>query len=230
MAAESEIRLELGRPVHCTDGPAGVLNDFVVDPTTRHVTHLVVQPENRHDEARLVPIALVELGVRGGEHEIALACTRADVRDLMPAQQFVYLQIGEFPVEDPDWDVGVQDVLALPYYETAGPEGYAGMVNPETGVVYDRVPKGEVEIRRSSGVVAADGHPLGHVDGFIVEGDHITHLVLEHGHLWGKREVSIPITAVSRVDTDLVTLTLSKDDVAALPEHRVRRWSADQRS
>jgi sporulation protein YlmC with PRC-barrel domain len=220
--ARSEIRLELGRPVDCSDGSAGVLGDFVVDPTTKHITHIVVQPPHRHDEARLVPIALVELG--GGEvHQIALACTRAELAELAPPQRFAYLQLGDFLVEDPDWDVGVQDVLALPYYEAAGPDGYAGVLNPESGVVYDRIPKGEVEIRRASAVVAADGHDLGHVDGFLVEGDHITHLVLERGHLWGKREVTIPITSVEKVETDLVTLTLSKDEVGDLPAHHVRR-------
>jgi sporulation protein YlmC with PRC-barrel domain len=220
--AQSEIRLELGKSVECTDGAAGVLEDLVVDPTTKHITHIVVQPPHRHDEARLVPIALVELG-GGDEHQIALACTRAELRELAQAQRFAYLQIGDFLVEDPDWDVGVQDVLALPYYEAAGPDGYAGVLNPETGVIYDRVPKGEVEIRRASAVVAADGHDLGHVDGFLVEGDHITHLVLERGHLWGKREVTIPITSVEKVETDLVTLTLSKDEVGDLPAHHVRR-------
>ena len=40
--------------------------------------------------------------------------------------------------------------------------------------------------------------------------------MLEHGHLWGKREVVIPIGAVARVETDAVVLTLSKDEVGAL--------------
>jgi sporulation protein YlmC with PRC-barrel domain len=220
---ESEIRLELGRPVHCTDGAAGVLEDLVVDPTTKHITHLIVKPPHDRTEARLVPMGLLELGGED-EHQIGLACTKAELHDLVPAERFAFLEIDQFPVDDPDWDVGVQDVLAMPYYEAAGMDGYAGVLNPETGVIYDRVPKGEVEIRRASAVVAADGHPLGHVDGFIADGDHITHLVLEHGHLWGKREVTIPITSVEKVETDLVTLSLSKDEVGELPSHRVRRW------
>jgi hypothetical protein len=48
--------------------------------------------------------------------------------------------------------------------------------------------------------------------------------VLEHGHLWGKREVVIPIGAVARVGTDEVVLTLSKDEVGSLESHHVRRW------
>jgi uncharacterized protein YrrD len=93
------------------------------------------------------------------------------------------------------------------------------------GVVWDRVPKGEVELRRSSRVMSTDGDYLGDVDGFLVDdGEHITHFVLERGHLWGRREVTVPINAVASVESDVVTLSLSKDEVGALPSHRVHRW------
>jgi hypothetical protein len=52
----------------------------------------------------------------------------------------------------------------------------------------------------------------------------ITHFVLERGHLWGKREVTIPIGTVAKVETDVVTLSLSKDEVGELPSARVHRW------
>ena len=85
------------------------------------------------------------------------------------------------------------------------------------GLIYDRVPKGEVEIRRSSDVYSADEHHLGQVDGLLVDSEaHITHVLLERGHLWGRREVTIPIGAVAKVETDAVTLSLSKDQVGEL--------------
>jgi hypothetical protein len=42
--------------------------------------------------------------------------------------------------------------------------------------------------------------------------------------LWGKRDVTIPIGAVAKVANDEVTLSLSKDDVGALPTAHVHRW------
>ena len=90
--------------------------------------------------------------------------------------------------------------------------GYGGGLE-DAGVIFDRVPKGEVEVRRSSPVTAADDHFLGEVDGFVVDGGHITHFVLERGHLWGKREITIPIGAVAKVENDAVSLSLSKDEV-----------------
>jgi hypothetical protein len=68
------------------------------------------------------------------------------------------------------------------------------------------------------------GHALGQVDGFVVDSEEqITHFILERGHLWGRRDVTIPIAAVATVETDAVTLSLSKDEVGALPSVRVHR-------
>jgi hypothetical protein len=90
-------------------------------------------------------------------------------------------------------------------------------------MTYDRVPKGMAEIRRESAVTTADGHTAGRIEGFLTRAGEITHIVLERGHLWGRREVSIPVSAIARVSTDCVALTLSKDEVRALPAIRVRR-------
>jgi len=214
-------RLDLGSPVHCSDTQFGALADVVIDPTTRCVTHLVVRPHNRPDEARIVPVDWATSD--GSEPAIRLSATVAEVDRLDRLHETAYLRLGEFPVADPDWDVGVEDMLGLPYFQSI--EAQPIEADPHVMYGYDRVPKGEVEIRRASAVRAADGADLGHVDGLVVDGGgHISHVVLERGHLWGRREVTIPIGAVDRVDTDVVVLRLSKDDVGALPSHRVHRW------
>ena len=158
---------------------------MVIDPTTRRVTHLVVQPDRPSEPARLVPVERA----RGGEEAegtIVLDATVAQIGQLESVRESAYLRLGEFPVEDPDWEVGVEEMLALPYYQDLDGIG-AEPLSYDDHVVwkYDRIPKGEVEMRRASPVTSSDGHHLGHVDGFVVDGeDHIGHLVLEHGHLW----------------------------------------------
>jgi uncharacterized membrane protein len=68
------------------------------------------------------------------------------------------------------------------------------------------------------------------VDGFLVDRDeHITHVLLERGHLWGLRDVTIPIGAVAKVETDVVTLSLTRDQVGSLPGVAVQRWPAHSR-
>ena len=88
----------------------------------------------------------------------------------------------------------------------------------QQAVTHDKVPPGEVEVRRGQRVHAADG-PVGHVRGLVVDpSDHqVTHVLLDEGHLWGKKEVSIPINAVTGVDEDGVRVSLTKAAVANLP-------------
>jgi sporulation protein YlmC with PRC-barrel domain len=202
----------------------GEVVDVVIDPIGKRLTHLVVEPRWQDAIAsRLVPVELVETD--GGEQgAISLRCTGEDMNRLETVHEFAYLRTGKVPLDDPHWDVGVEDVLAMPYYEGMGAVGPAAY-DANLGVTYDRIPKGEVEIRRSSAVISADGHDLGRVDGFLIDDEEqITHVLLERGHLWGRREITIPIGSVEKVETDLVTVGLTKDEVGALPGLRVHRW------
>jgi len=216
------MRLELGKPVRSRDHEVvGELADVIIDPVEKRLTHLVVKPHDGHGESHLVPIELAVPNEVGPE--ISLRCDAGEVRQLPNVEDFAYLRLGEPIVTDPDWDVGVTDVLALPYYD-GGLGGYPTMLDENVSVLYDRVPKGDVEIRRSSNVVTADGEYVGDVDGFLVEDEHITHFVLERGHLWGRREVTVPIGSVTRVESDTVTVGLSREEIGALPARRVHRW------
>jgi len=213
-------RLELGRAVRCEDGPFGELADVVIDPVQRRVTHLVVKPHHHDGLARLVPVEMATGG--DGENDIALRCTADEASRLTTVRESAYIRLEDMPNSDPDWDIGVQDVLAVPYDSPELGVVTAGHDDP-VELTYDRVPKGEVEIRRSSPVISADDHLLGHVEAFLTDDGAITHLVLEHGHLWGRRDVTVPMDAVAKVETDSVTLRLVKDEVGALPSVRVRR-------
>jgi uncharacterized protein YrrD len=76
---------------------------------------------------------------------------------------------------------------------------------------------GEVEMRRGDHVRATDGS-IGRVQGLVVDPSdhHMTHVLLDEGHLWGKKEVAIPIGAIASVK-DGVALNLTKDEVRDLP-------------
>ena len=219
------MRLELGSPVNCTDGPFGELSDVVIDPTKRSVTHLVVAPHGDHGKAKLVP---VELATEGEASAISVGCSLEEAGQLDHVEEYAYIRLGESPDLEAGWEIGVESVLAQPYYGYGAGVGYEVTptdYDPHVSVTYDRIPKGEVEIRRASEVTSSDGHHLGKVDGFLVgDDDAITHFLLQRGHLWGKKEVTIPINAVASVHTDSVSLTLSKDEVGELPSVPVHRW------
>src|SRR3954470_20241031 len=93
------MRLELGCAVNGTDALVGELADVVIDPLSRRVTHLVVQPHGKSDRARLVPIERAD-ATRAG---IQLDCPAADVEALDPVHESAYLRVGQSPVADPDW-------------------------------------------------------------------------------------------------------------------------------
>jgi hypothetical protein len=84
-------------------------------------------------------------------------------------------------------------------------------------VVHDVVPLGEIDVQRGERVHALDGE-IGQVQGFLVDpGDNrVTHVLLQEGHLWGRKEVSIPISAVIGVD-DGIRLNITKKQVEDLP-------------
>jgi len=84
-------------------------------------------------------------------------------------------------------------------------------------VTCDAVPLDEVEVRRGEHVHATDVH-IGRVKGLVIDPDshHVTHVLLQEGHLWGRKEVAIPISAVTGLDED-IRLNITKQQVQDLP-------------
>jgi sporulation protein YlmC with PRC-barrel domain len=211
------MRLDLDCPVSCADGPFGELADVVVDSSSRRVTHLVVQPHDQHYRARLVAIGRAR--IEDGTKDVALDCTLAEIDELKPLHRAEYVRLGDRPAEDADSDIGIEaDVLPLPYGSLGTTALGAGIepldVDPHLTLSYDRVPKGTVEIRRESEVRSSDGHHVGHVVAVVLDAQqHISDVVMEHGHLWGKRQVAIPNASIDRLLSDEVLLSVAKDEI-----------------
>jgi sporulation protein YlmC with PRC-barrel domain len=203
----------IGDEARCADGVCGEMTRVVVDPVAQTVTHLVVEPKGRAGLARLVPLGLVDTSAG----DVRLQCTLADFEHLDAAEETQFV-----PGSGGYAAYGPQQVSTWPYYGlTPGAElpgevdlGVAGF---SPTITYDRIPLGEVEVRRGDPVEATDGH-IGHIQGLVVDpGDHhVTHVLLQEGHLWGRKDVAIPIKAVSRAG-DTIRLNLSKHEVQDLP-------------
>jgi len=224
------MQLTVGMLAESSDGPCGEIADVVVDPVTWRVTHLVVQPRHRHDRARLVPIGAV--AANDADH-VVLSWSTEQVEAAAVVQATDFASYDTWPHVEGGWDVGVNRVLAWPYYPYGmlGGLGMGGSGYPygygwggswggpaQVTMTYDRVPEGTVEVRRASQVLSSDGHVVGHVDGFLVDPTaRITHLVLAHGHLWGRREITIPIADVERAESDTVHLRATRDVLGEYP-------------
>lgn len=209
----------IGSEVACTDGVCGDLKRVVIDPVARAITHLVVEPRDRRDVGHLVPIDLVTSTAK----VIQLGCTTSEFDALEVADESHFLS-------GPDGQLGYSEdqMHSLPYYGLAKQDtgarvgglgiGAVGGRNADAEAVrYDHVPVGEVEVRRGDHVYASD-EPVGRVQGLVIDPSdhHVTHILLEEGHLWGKKRVAIPISAVKRVGA-IIRLNLTKEEVQDLP-------------
>jgi sporulation protein YlmC with PRC-barrel domain len=194
----------IGTEASGNDGAVGTLIRVIVDPTVEEVTHLVIEPEHRPDLGRLVPLDLVDFGATAGG--LRLRCTKAEFENLDPAEDTQII-----PATDAYGGYGLEGGgIAVP--SVGGGGGMAPQV-----VATDSVPLGEVEIRRGDSVQATDGH-IGRVQGLVIHpgSRHVTHFLLQEGHLWGKKEVAIPIGAVAST-RDGIELKISKREVQDLP-------------
>jgi sporulation protein YlmC with PRC-barrel domain len=212
----------IGSEVSCSDGVCGQLTRVVVDPVVGELTHLVVGPAHQRGAGRLVPIDLVEWAAQ----EIQLRCTTAQFAELEHAEESQFLPRATGP-----WGYGQGQMLFWPYYGLGlgGSMGMgAGGVDISRGgvavatvprtVIHDRVPLGEVERPvRGEHVHATDG-TIGRVHGLVIDprDRHMTHVLLDEGHLWGHKQVAIPIGAVAGVE-DGVRLKLTREQVRDLP-------------
>ena len=209
----------IGAEASCSDGAVGKVCRVIVDPVAEEVTHLVVEPEHRRDLGRLVPLDLVG----GAAGEIRLHCTRAEFGQLEQAQETHFM-----PATSgyEGYGYGPDQVDYWPHYCLGGGMGLGGLGIGGTGagsgspaqmVTSDAVPLGEVDVRRGDPVHATDGD-IGRVQGLVIDrrSRHVTHVLLQEGHLWGRKDVAIPISAVASTSGG-IRLTIAKQQVQDLP-------------
>jgi sporulation protein YlmC with PRC-barrel domain len=194
--------------VYCSDGLCGRSTYVLLDSVHKEVTHLVVKESESPHTERVVPIEAVS---DTAPDVIMLHCSRDELDKMDPFTWTEYIR-----EKMPDLDYT--------------PSGYVGIgsywvgsypVPDRTQIVaveHKRVPLGERAIRRGTRVEATDGR-VGHVDELLVdpENERMTHLVMREGHLWGQKDIVIPVSEVDGIREDTVYLKLSKDEIEALP-------------
>lgn len=84
-------------------------------------------------------------------------------------------------------------------------------------MIHDVVPLGEIQVRPGDRVQAVDGE-IGWVQGVLVSSgdDRVTHVLLQEWHLWGHKEVAIPVDAVTGAGEG-IRLNITKRQVEDLP-------------
>ena len=211
------VQFTIGADVSCSDGTCGKVTRVIVDPIAESVTHLVVEPEHRRGLGRLVPLSLVD----ATDGQIQLRRTKAEFEKLDPAEETHFI-----PGSSGYAGYGPGEVGYWPYFGAGMGTGVGGLDRGLTGfgggtveetITSDTVPTGETDVRRGDQVRATDGD-IGRVKGLVIDrgSRHVTHVLLQEGHLWGRKEVAIPISAVTST-IDGIRLNMSKQEVQDLP-------------
>ena len=199
----------IGADASCTDGACGQVSRIIVNLVTREVTHLAVDPKHRDGPGRLVPVDLVDATTG----QLRLRCTLAEFQTLRPAEETESVPDLD-PTEHAHARVQKQHGVGGIVWSVRDPDAPQA---PQE-VTVDSVPFAEVEVHRELTVRATDAD-IGQVQGLVVEpgGHQVTHVLLQEGRMWGRKEVAIPIGAVTKIGTLLIHLSLTKHQVKDLP-------------
>ena len=194
--------LRIGAEVFASDGSCGELVRVIVNPVAQVVTHIVVKPNHHSGLGRLVPLELVESA--DGDH-IRLSCTLERFEKLDDAEEVQFLPGNADSIGYGD------NAMSWPLYGIETP------LHGSKPMITDRIPLGEVDVRRGDTVHATDGE-IGSVQGLVIDptDNHVTHVLLTEGHFWGRKQVAIPIGAASRVG-DEVQVGMTRQEIEDLP-------------
>ena len=212
------MEIPLNAQVECKDGVCGSSEYVLINPVIDQVTHLVVKEDSVPNTEYVVPVERV---VETINNTIRLNCSKAMLEKMVP---FIKTTIIEETVSERNFGYGGGMYGTGSYF-------YLPFVTPEhiveMPVEHMQIPPGELVVQRGERVEATDGY-VGKVDEFVVNprNSHITHLVMREGHLWGKKDVIIPLSAMDDTHEGTVFLKLDKHQIESLPTFPLQsRWS-----
>jgi len=199
------MNISFNAEVICSDGPCGNLNHIILKSANEEITYLVIR-EEPYGQEYLVPIETLS---KSTHDQIWLKCTSDELLS-MPAfkkEEFVPRSIFNYQVK--------------PYLITP----HAVLPGLYIPIQVEQIPAGELSVKKGACVEASDGQ-VGFVDEFLLSPDNkcISHLILRQGHLWGQRDVTIPMEQVERLEEDTVYLKISKSEVESLPTVPIHRF------
>ena len=212
------MEIPLNAQVDCTDGVYGRSAYVLINPVSDLVTHVVVKEDSSPNTEYLVPVDFVTETIAD---TIRLSCSKIELEKMNPFIKTTFIE-EHVPNRRFGSTLGLTGMGAyyyLPYVTSTK--------TVQVSTEQRQIPPGELAIQRGTRVEATDGY-VGKVDEFVVkpENGHITHLVMREGHLWGKKDVILPISALGDTRDDTVFLKIDKHEIETLPTFPIHRhWS-----
>jgi len=212
------MEIPLQAQVECTDGVCGRSVYVLIDPLIEQVTHLVVKEDSSPNTEYIVAVDMIATTIAD---TIRLRCTKAELEKMPPFVKTEFVE-EKVPVGNMEGAGGIYGMGTYYYMPYVTPE-----ITVQVPKEHLQIPAGELAVRRGTRVEATDGY-IGKVDEFVInpENGKITYLVMREGHLWGAKNVIIPVSAMDDTGEDTLFLNIDKQQIESLPTFPVHRlWS-----
>ena len=197
--------------VYCQDQLCGFTQAVILNPANDIVTHVVVKESKNSHAERMVPVDMIDASLSDTIH---LKLNETTLQNLPPFFDVEYIQ------------------TSVPHYMQVSDMTYMEpIVEYEKKFVEEKnyhIPKNELAVNCGTLVYSVDGHIIGNVDEFLVDqnGGRITHLVLRERHIFGQKDVFIPVADVESIKESSLHLKLDKDHIEKLPAIPIRHsWA-----
>jgi len=191
--------------VECTDGLAGKTTSVIVNRETLQPTHFAVREDLSPHTERLVPVSYVaELTA----DLVRLNCTMEEFRAM---DEFITI---------------TYETVELMRYAGAA-DGSGTIYTPEIETYTEKtenLPKGGISIRSGKEVQARDGK-VGRAVNLIEDPatGEVTHFVMREAHLWGDKDLIVPVSMISYIDDEAIHLKTDKQMISAMLAVPVRK-------
>ena len=194
-----------GTSVYTADGEnAGSLHRVVIDPTTREVTHIVVQKGLLFKEDKVVPVDKI---ASTSHEKVDLNCSFEELKLMSPLEVAHYVPLSES-------SEGRQNLDPL----AGGMYGGSPSTRNVIMEVKRSIPDELVALKEGARVVSADDQHVGNIEHVFTESETgtVTHFIVTQGLILPTRK-TLPIEWVKLITDDEVYLTVDAQNVEALP-------------
>jgi uncharacterized protein YrrD len=212
------MHLKKGAMVFSSDNEEiGSIDRVVLNPVTREVTHIIISKGFLFTQDKVVPVKCIESTT---DERVVLKEKASTITEEMPQFEethYVPIHSDKYYIEKRGkWP------KMFYYYPPVGItwDFYGYPLSPYYLKTDKNIPQNTVALEEGAKIKSVDGKYVGNVDQVLTEAktDKITHLVISSGLLFKERKL-VPISWVSDVEEDKVTLAVESDFLEKLDEY-----------
>ena len=209
--------IPLDAMVVCVNGECGKSSHIIIERNSQQVTHFVVKTSNLLDSHKY--LVSIDRVVRTTPESVALDCTKEELAamPLFTEMRFLNPITNQYEALENFSDEAIASRSSHLMWSDPSMLADTGADIFSIPIEEELIPNGEIAIHRGASVEATDGH-IGRIEEFLVDPKdrHLTHLVLQKGHLWHKKELTLPISAIAKMDEEYIYLNIDKATVKSL--------------